>query len=72
MSPSPPIRFGIFEVDPEHGEVRRQGVKISLQDQPLRVLLALLARAPHVVTREDPQNNALAGGYLRRLRARAE
>jgi class 3 adenylate cyclase/DNA-binding winged helix-turn-helix (wHTH) protein/tetratricopeptide (TPR) repeat protein len=53
MSLSPPIRFGIFEVDPEHGEVRRQGVKISLQDQPLQVLLALLARAPHVVTRED-------------------
>jgi len=29
------IRFGVFEVDLRAGELRKQGVKIKLQDQPL-------------------------------------
>src|SRR5689334_11810534 len=44
-------RFGIFEV--HAGELRRQGVKIKLQDQPFQVLLALLERPGDVVTREQ-------------------
>src|SRR5882757_9632678 len=45
--------FGSFEVDLASGELRRQGLKISLQDQPFRVLALLLERAGEVVTREE-------------------
>ena len=47
------VRFGVFEVDLAAGELRKGGVKIKLQDQPFRVLAALLARPGEVVTREE-------------------
>src|SRR5258706_8901730 len=45
--------FGSFEVDLASGELRRQGLKIRLQDQPLRLLALLLERAGEVVSREE-------------------
>jgi TolB-like protein/DNA-binding winged helix-turn-helix (wHTH) protein len=45
--------FGSFEVDVVSGELRRQGLKIRLQDQPFRLLVLLLDRAGDVVTREE-------------------
>ena len=45
--------FGAFEVDVASGELRRQGLKIKLQDQPFRLLVLLLDRAGDVVTREE-------------------
>jgi TolB-like protein/DNA-binding winged helix-turn-helix (wHTH) protein/Tfp pilus assembly protein PilF len=51
----PPIRFGIFEVDLQAGELRRQGVKVKLQQQPFELLAMLLERAGEVVTREEIQ-----------------
>jgi TolB-like protein/Tfp pilus assembly protein PilF len=51
----PPIRFGIFEVDSQSGELRRHGLKVKLQEQPFQVLLMLLERAGEVVTREQLQ-----------------
>jgi TolB-like protein len=47
------IRFGLFEVDTRSGELRRQGSKINLQEQPFQALLLLLERAGEVVTREE-------------------
>ena len=47
------IRFGVFEVNPCSGEVRKSGVRIKLQDQPFKVLLALLERPGEVVSREN-------------------
>ena len=47
------IRFGTFEVDVSAGELRRQGVKTRLQEQPLKILLLLLSRPGDVVTREE-------------------
>ena len=47
------IRFGVFEVDLRTGELRKQGVKIKLQDQPLQLLQILLERPGEVVTREE-------------------
>jgi eukaryotic-like serine/threonine-protein kinase len=47
------IRFGTFEVDPRAGELRRNGSRVKLQDQPFQVLLALLERPGDVVTREE-------------------
>src|SRR5712692_2711761 len=45
--------FGSFEVDLASGELRRQGLKIGLRDQPFRLLALLLERAGEVVTREE-------------------
>jgi len=50
-----PIRFGIFEVDLQTGELRRQGSKVKLQEQPFQVLTMLLERPGEVVTREEFQ-----------------
>ena len=51
----PTIRFGVFEVDPCSGELRKAGTRIRLQDQPFKVLLALLEHPGEVVTREELQ-----------------
>ena len=47
------FRFEDFEVDTAAGELRRNGVRIKVQEQPWRVLVALLERAGQVVTREE-------------------
>src|ERR1700739_1339093 len=47
------IRFGIFEVDVRAGQLRRNGLKVRLQEQPFQVLAMLLERPGEVVTRED-------------------
>src|SRR5215467_1532968 len=47
------IRFGIFDVDLRAGQLRRNGVKVRLQEQPFQVLAILLERPGEVVTRED-------------------
>src|ERR1700757_4860209 len=47
------IRFMPFEVDPRSGELRRQGSRVKLQEQPFQVLLLLLERSGEVVTREE-------------------
>jgi Tol biopolymer transport system component/DNA-binding winged helix-turn-helix (wHTH) protein len=52
-SAPPVLRFGTFEVDVAAGELRRQGVRTRLQEQPLKVLLLLLSRPGGVVTREE-------------------
>jgi TolB-like protein len=47
------IRFGAFELDGHAGELRKQGLKIRLQEQPLRVLQMLVANPGQLVTREE-------------------
>jgi eukaryotic-like serine/threonine-protein kinase len=47
------LRFGTFEVDVRAGELRKQGVRIKLQEQPFQVLTVLLQRPGEVVTREE-------------------
>src|ERR1051326_9074901 len=44
-------RFGVFDVDPVSGELRKRGVRVKLQTQPFRILLLLLERPGEVVTR---------------------
>ena len=50
------VRFATFQVDLRSGELRKQGVKIKLQEQPYRVLTVLLQRPGEVVTREELRN----------------
>jgi eukaryotic-like serine/threonine-protein kinase len=47
------LHFGTFEVDLRAGELRKQGVRVKLQEQPFRVLSVLLQRPGEIVTRED-------------------
>jgi cholera toxin transcriptional activator len=47
------IRFGVFQVSPQSGELRRAGVRIKLQEQPFQVLTALLEQPGELVTREE-------------------
>lgn len=49
------VRFGVFELDRSAGELRKSGVRLRLQGQPLQVLALLLDRAGEVVTREELQ-----------------
>jgi TolB-like protein/DNA-binding winged helix-turn-helix (wHTH) protein/Tfp pilus assembly protein PilF len=56
--PNPPgsaqsAQFGPFTVDFRAGELRKNGYRIRLQDQPLQVLAMLLERPGQVVTREE-------------------
>ena len=47
------IRFSTFELNLHTGELRQQGQKVKLQEQPLQVLAALLERPGEIVTREE-------------------
>jgi cholera toxin transcriptional activator len=47
------VRFGVFELDLAAGELRKNGTKLRLQEQPFQVLALLLERAGDVVTREE-------------------
>jgi len=49
-------RFGVFELDLRAGELRRNGIKVKLQEQPFQVLAQLLETPGEVVTREDIRN----------------
>src|SRR5688572_25955799 len=51
--PADIARFGTFEVSLRTGELRKRGLRIALQEQPLRILTALLERPNEVVSREE-------------------
>jgi cholera toxin transcriptional activator len=57
IPPSSPARkslcFAVFEVDLAAGELRKNGSRIRLQEQPFQILVYLLDRAGEVVTREE-------------------
>ena len=52
-SKQPVFRFDTFELDAHAGELRKRGVKLHLQGQPLLVLAVLLKRAGDLVTRNE-------------------
>ncbi len=47
------FRFGLFRVDLDAAELRKQGHRIRLQEQPFQVLAMFLERPGEVVTREE-------------------
>ena len=47
------IKFAGFEVDADAGILRRDGVRVKLQDLPFRLLVILLGRPGGVVTRDE-------------------
>ena len=46
-------RFGLYEIDLVSGELRKEGTRVRLQEQPFQVLAMLLERPGEMVTREE-------------------
>jgi len=63
------IRFASYELDLRAGELRKDGEKVRIQEQPLRVLAMLAERPGEVVLREDirrrlwPNDTAVEVGH---------
>jgi TolB-like protein/DNA-binding winged helix-turn-helix (wHTH) protein/Tfp pilus assembly protein PilF len=47
------VRFGLFEVDLDCNELRKKGLRLKLQDQPLNLLRILLEHPGTLVTRDE-------------------
>src|SRR5204863_7212178 len=47
------VRFAIFELDLQSRELRKAGVRLSLQEQPLQILEYLLERPGTLVNRDE-------------------
>jgi Tol biopolymer transport system component/DNA-binding winged helix-turn-helix (wHTH) protein len=62
MSDQPGIlRFGVFEVHLAAGELRKNGSRVKLQEQPFQLLVMLLKRPGEIVTREELKEKLWAG-----------
>src|ERR1700677_2027520 len=53
LQPNSVMRFGTFEVSLQSGEVRKGGLRIRVQQQPMKLLEILLEHPGEVVTREE-------------------
>src|SRR5438445_11589126 len=49
------VRFGIYEFEPHAKELRRGGLRVHLDGQPIAILKMLLDRPGELVTREELQ-----------------
>jgi DNA-binding winged helix-turn-helix (wHTH) protein len=58
---SDPCRFGSFEFDPQTGELRKRGLRIRLEGQPVAILATLLERHGELVTCEELQKKLWPG-----------
>ncbi len=47
------VQFSVFELDLQNSELRKQGVKVKLQDQPLKILQLLLETPGQIVSRDQ-------------------
>lgn len=56
------VRFGVYEADLRAGELRKQGLRIRLPEQPFQLLAILLEHFGEVVTREDLQKRLWRDG----------
>jgi DNA-binding winged helix-turn-helix (wHTH) protein/TolB-like protein/tetratricopeptide (TPR) repeat protein len=52
-TPNTVVLFGVFEADLRSDELRKNGVKVRIQDLPFRALKLLLSRPNDVITREE-------------------
>ena len=53
LRPTSVVRFGTYEVSLQSGEVRKAGLRIRVQQQPMKLLQILLEHPGEVVTREE-------------------
>jgi DNA-binding winged helix-turn-helix (wHTH) protein/Tol biopolymer transport system component len=47
------VQFGLFELNMQTGELRKNGVRVRLQGKPFQILQALLEHPGEVVTRDE-------------------
>lgn len=52
-SVKPLLQFGVFEVDLAVAELRKNGAKVKLQEQPFQILAMLLEKPGEVIGREE-------------------
>src|SRR4030081_1144519 len=50
------LQFGVFQADVRAGELRKNGAKLKLQEQPFQVLCLLLEHPGELVSREELRN----------------
>ncbi len=55
------IRFGIFEINLDSGELRRKGLQVRLQDKPFQILALLLRRPGETITRDELRHQLWGG-----------
>jgi Tol biopolymer transport system component/DNA-binding winged helix-turn-helix (wHTH) protein len=58
------VRFGPFELDAAHGELRKNGMRIRLQGQPFQILLVLLESPGEVVGRDALRERLWADTFV--------
>ena len=47
------VRFSLFQANLRTGELCREGLRVRIQEQPFKILAALLEKPNEVVTREE-------------------
>jgi len=52
LESAPIYRFGMFEANPQTGELQRKGVRVKLQEQPFQLLILLLENSGQIVGRD--------------------
>lgn len=57
-------RFGLFELDIESIELRKNGRPLKLQAQPAKVLALLVSRAGEIVTRQEIQHHVWPNNFV--------
>ena len=55
------IRFGVFEADLSAGELRKNGLRLKLSEQPFHILVMLLEKPGNVVSRDELRNRLWPG-----------
>ncbi|HEV2399596.1 MAG TPA: tetratricopeptide repeat protein [Candidatus Sulfotelmatobacter sp.] len=57
-SPDPEISysFGLYVLDPGNSTLTRDSIRVRVQEQPFQLLLLLVERAGHIVSREEIRN----------------
>ncbi|HSZ62519.1 MAG TPA: tetratricopeptide repeat protein [Terriglobales bacterium] len=53
LQPTSVVRFGTYEVSLQSGDLRKAGLRIKVQQQPMKLLEVLLERPGELVTREE-------------------
>ena len=54
-------RFGVFEVDLKASELRKNGLRLKLPEQPFQILAVLLERPGEIITRDELRNRLWPG-----------
>ena len=60
-APTKIFRFGVFEVDLKANELRKNGLRLKLPEQPFQILAVLLEKPGEIITREELRSRLWPG-----------